>query len=169
MSFCSPRKKLSSWAPQERPEELQVGQDQAKPGSELRVLPSRVSPAPEGLQQQGSGQETEDLQGRQQDPGTVKGQAPKRCQVMCAKNWAGRQGITVHRDTEGPPTPRWCVVSAPLCAAEMPSTQSVWVIGIFLSVLAVHSQPLRLVSSVALWYVSGCQRQGAGKRGSAYN
>ncbi|XP_070260283.1 spermatogenesis-associated protein 21 isoform X1 [Myotis yumanensis] len=73
-------KKLSSWAPEERPEELQVDQDQAKPGSELGVLPSRVSPAPEGLQQQGSGQETKDLQGRQQNPGTVKGQAPKRCQ-----------------------------------------------------------------------------------------
>ncbi|ELK27952.1 Spermatogenesis-associated protein 21 [Myotis davidii] len=75
-------KKLPSWAPEERPEELQVGQDQAKPGSELGVLPSRVSPAPEGLQQQGSGQETKDLQGRQQNPGTGKGQAPRRCQEV---------------------------------------------------------------------------------------
>ncbi|CAK6440659.1 unnamed protein product [Pipistrellus nathusii] len=73
-------KKLFSQAPQERPEELQVGQDRAKPGSEPGVRPCSVSPAPKGLQQQGSGQETEDLPGRQQNAGTVKGQAPKRCQ-----------------------------------------------------------------------------------------
>lgn len=87
---CSPRKKLSSWVPQEEPKELQVGQDQTKPGSEWGVLPSRVPAAPEELQQQGSAKETEDLQGRQQNPGTVECLAPKRCQVMSVT--IGREG-----------------------------------------------------------------------------
>ncbi|XP_016074497.1 PREDICTED: spermatogenesis-associated protein 21 [Miniopterus natalensis] len=73
-------KKLSSCAPQEGPEELQVGQDQTKPGSELGVLPSRVPAAPEGLQQEGAGKETKDLQGTQQNPETVEDQAPERSQ-----------------------------------------------------------------------------------------
>ncbi|KAM5320137.1 spermatogenesis-associated protein 21 [Glossophaga mutica] len=78
--LVDPGKKLSSWVPQEEPKELQVGQDRTKPGNELGVLPPRVPAAPEGLQRQGSAKETEDLQGRQQNPGTVEGQAPKRCQ-----------------------------------------------------------------------------------------
>ncbi|XP_054435637.1 spermatogenesis-associated protein 21 [Pteronotus mesoamericanus] len=73
-------KKLASCVPQERPMELQAAQDQTKPGSELGALPSRVPAAPEGLQQQGSGKETEDTQRRQQDPGTVESQAPGSCQ-----------------------------------------------------------------------------------------
>nr|KAF6445202.1 spermatogenesis associated 21 [Molossus molossus] len=77
--LADPGEKLSSWAPQEGPEELQVGQDQVKPGNELGVLPSRVPAASEGLQQQGSGK-IEDLQERHQNPGTVEDQAPKRRQ-----------------------------------------------------------------------------------------
>ncbi|KAM8791780.1 LOW QUALITY PROTEIN: spermatogenesis-associated protein 21 [Rhynchonycteris naso] len=64
-----PGKKLSSWVPQDRPKELQVGQNLAKPKSELEVL-----------QQNGSGKETNGLQGRQQNPGTAKDLAPKTCQ-----------------------------------------------------------------------------------------
>nr|XP_019608632.1 PREDICTED: spermatogenesis-associated protein 21 [Rhinolophus sinicus] len=75
-----PGKKQSSWAPQEGPEELQAGQAQVKPGSELGVLPSNVPAAPEELQQQGSGKETEDQPERQQNPGTMEGQAPESCQ-----------------------------------------------------------------------------------------
>lgn len=148
-SLCSPRKKLPSWAPEERPEELQVGQDQAKPGSELGVLPSRVSLAPEGLQQQGSGQDTKDLEWRQQNPGTVKGQAPKRCQVMFVENWAGRQGMTDPQGREGGLHARLvhCVCSS-LCRRDAQHTVCMghWDIPL---VLIVHSKPLRLVSRVA--------------------
>uniref|UniRef100_F1SUS3 Spermatosis associated 21 n=2 Tax=Sus scrofa TaxID=9823 RepID=F1SUS3_PIG len=77
---AGPRMKQSSGAPQEGPWELQAGQDQAVPGSELGVPPSTVPVAQEGLQQQGSGKESEDQQGSQQNPGTVEGQAPKSCQ-----------------------------------------------------------------------------------------
>lgn len=170
MSLYFPRKKLSCCAPQEGPEELQVGQDQTKPGSELGVLPSRVPAAPEGLQQEGAGKETKDLQGTQQNPETVEDQAPERSQVMSAENWAGRHGMTDPQGDEGPPPspPFWCTVSAPLCALEMSSMQSVWVAGMFWRVLIVHSKPLGLVSRVALWYVSGCWGQGAGRWGSAY-
>ncbi|KAM5270272.1 spermatogenesis-associated protein 21 isoform 2-T2 [Hipposideros larvatus] len=72
--------KQSSWAPQVGPEEPQAGQDQAKPGSELRVLPSKVPTAHEEMQKQGSEKETEDPQERQQNPGTVECQAPDSCQ-----------------------------------------------------------------------------------------
>ncbi|XP_045858689.1 spermatogenesis-associated protein 21 [Meles meles] len=65
---AGPRKKQSIPAPQEGPRELQAGGGQAKPGSELGVLPSRVPATQEG-------KETEDQRGRQQNPGTVKGQA----------------------------------------------------------------------------------------------
>ncbi|XP_027461004.1 spermatogenesis-associated protein 21 isoform X2 [Zalophus californianus] len=65
---AGPRKKQSTLAPQEGPRELQAGRSQAKPGSELGVLPSRVPAAHEG-------KETEHQQGRQQNPGMVKGQA----------------------------------------------------------------------------------------------
>ncbi|KAF6111588.1 spermatogenesis associated 21 [Phyllostomus discolor] len=78
--LVDPGKKLSSWVPQEEPKELQGGQDRTKPGNELGALPSRVPAAPEGLQRPGSAKEPEDLQGRQQNPGPVEGQAPKRCQ-----------------------------------------------------------------------------------------
>ncbi|XP_066228729.1 spermatogenesis-associated protein 21 [Saccopteryx leptura] len=64
--LADPGKKLSSWVPQDRPKELQVGQNLAEPKSELEVL-----------QQKGSGKETNDLQGRQQNPGTAKGLAPE--------------------------------------------------------------------------------------------
>uniref|UniRef100_A0A452SEG1 Uncharacterized protein n=1 Tax=Ursus americanus TaxID=9643 RepID=A0A452SEG1_URSAM len=67
---AGPRKKQSTPAPQEGPRELQAGRDQAKPGNELGVLPSRVPAAHEG-------KENEDQQGRQKHPGTVKGQAPQ--------------------------------------------------------------------------------------------
>ncbi|XP_011361909.1 spermatogenesis-associated protein 21 [Pteropus vampyrus] len=77
---ADPGEKQSSWAPQEEPEVLEAGQDQAKPGSELGVLPSRVPAAHEGLQQQRSGKENEDQQGRQQNPGMVESQAPESCQ-----------------------------------------------------------------------------------------
>lgn len=87
-----PRKKQSSWAPQEGPEELQAGQAQVKPGSELGVLPSNVPAAPEELQQQGSGKETEDQPERQQNLGTMEGQAPESCQVKSAETWAGGHG-----------------------------------------------------------------------------
>uniref|UniRef100_A0A7N5JBD6 Uncharacterized protein n=1 Tax=Ailuropoda melanoleuca TaxID=9646 RepID=A0A7N5JBD6_AILME len=70
MHPAGPRKKESTPAPQEGPKELQAGWDQAKPGSELGVLPSRVPAAHEG-------KENEDQQGRQKHPGTVKGQAPQ--------------------------------------------------------------------------------------------
>ncbi|XP_045714715.1 spermatogenesis-associated protein 21 [Phyllostomus hastatus] len=78
--LVDPGKKLSSWVPQEEPKELQVGQDRTKPENELGALPSRVPAAPERLQRPGSAKEPEDLQGRQQNPGTMEGQAPKRCQ-----------------------------------------------------------------------------------------
>ncbi|XP_032350692.1 spermatogenesis-associated protein 21-like [Camelus ferus] len=77
---AGPRMKESSWAAQEVPVSLQAGQDQAMPGSELGVLPSRVPAAHEGLQQPGTGKETEDQQGSQQNPGTVEGQASESCQ-----------------------------------------------------------------------------------------
>ncbi|XP_053776430.1 spermatogenesis-associated protein 21 isoform X2 [Desmodus rotundus] len=89
--LVDPGKKLSSWVPQEEPKELQVGQDQTKPGSEWGVLPSRVPAAPEELQQQGSAKETEDLQGRQQNPGTVECLAPKRCQQLECQPIPGHQ------------------------------------------------------------------------------
>ncbi|KAF3820275.1 hypothetical protein GH733_015784 [Mirounga leonina] len=65
---AGPRKKQSTPAPQEGPRELQAGRSPAKPGSELGVLTSRVPAAHEG-------KETEDQQGRQQNPGMAKGQA----------------------------------------------------------------------------------------------
>uniref|UniRef100_A0A8C3W3D4 Uncharacterized protein n=1 Tax=Catagonus wagneri TaxID=51154 RepID=A0A8C3W3D4_9CETA len=73
---AGPRKKQSSWDPQEGPLELQAGQDQAMPGSELGVSPSTVPGAQEGLQQQDSGKESEDQQGSRQNPGAVEGQPP---------------------------------------------------------------------------------------------
>ncbi|XP_014639394.1 PREDICTED: spermatogenesis-associated protein 21 [Ceratotherium simum simum] len=78
--LTGPGKKQSSWAPQEGPEVLQAGQDQAKPGSEPGVLASGVPAAHAGLKQQGSRKETEDELGRQQNPGTVEDQAPESCQ-----------------------------------------------------------------------------------------
>ncbi|XP_012618536.2 spermatogenesis-associated protein 21 [Microcebus murinus] len=75
-----PRKKQSSWAPQEGPAELQAGQDQPEPESELEVPPGRASPVPEGPQQPGSQKETEGQQGRQQNPETEEGQLPESCQ-----------------------------------------------------------------------------------------
>ncbi|XP_026916104.2 spermatogenesis-associated protein 21 isoform X2 [Acinonyx jubatus] len=72
-----PGKKQSTPAPQEGPGLRQGGRDQAKPGSELGVLPSRVPAAQEGQQQQGSGKETEDQAGRHQNPGMLEGQAPE--------------------------------------------------------------------------------------------
>lgn len=86
--------KQSSGAPQEGPWELQAGQDQAVPGSELGVPPSTVPVAQEGLQQQGSGKESEDQQGSQQNPGTVEGQAPESCQVMSKETRAGANRMT---------------------------------------------------------------------------
>ncbi|XP_068393604.1 spermatogenesis-associated protein 21 [Eschrichtius robustus] len=80
MPPAGPRMKQSSLAPQEGPGELQAGQDQATPGSELEVLPSRVPAAQERLQQQSSWKETEDQQGSQQNLGTMEGQFPKSCQ-----------------------------------------------------------------------------------------
>ncbi|XP_025780912.1 spermatogenesis-associated protein 21 [Puma concolor] len=74
---AEPGKKQSTPAPQQGPGLRQGGRDQAKPGSELGVLPSRVPAAQEGQQQQGSGKETEDQQGRHQNPGMVEGQAPE--------------------------------------------------------------------------------------------
>ncbi|KAB1268816.1 Spermatogenesis-associated protein 21 [Camelus dromedarius] len=94
---AGPRMKESSWAAQEVPVSLQAGQDQAMPGSELGVLPSRVPAAHEGLQQPGTGKETEDQQGSQQNPGTVEGQASESCQVMSAETLAGRYGMMTHR------------------------------------------------------------------------
>ncbi|VFV43722.1 Hypothetical predicted protein [Lynx pardinus] len=70
-------KKQSTPAPQQGPGLRQGGRDQAKPGNELGVLSSRVPAAQEGQQQQGSGKETEDQQGRHQNPGMVEGQAPE--------------------------------------------------------------------------------------------
>ncbi|XP_062961780.1 spermatogenesis-associated protein 21 [Cynocephalus volans] len=75
-----PGKKQLSWAPQEGPGELQAGQDQAKPQSELGLLPSRVLAAAEGLQQPGLGRETEDQQGRQRNSGTAESQPLESCQ-----------------------------------------------------------------------------------------
>ncbi|XP_043429794.1 spermatogenesis-associated protein 21 isoform X1 [Prionailurus bengalensis] len=72
-----PGKKQSTPAPQQGPGLRQGGRDQAKPGSELGVLPSRVPAAQEGQQQQGSGKETEGQPGRHQNPGMVEGQAPE--------------------------------------------------------------------------------------------
>ena len=86
--------KQSSLAPQEGPGELQAGQDQATPGSELEVLPSRVPAAQERLQQQSSWKETEDQQGSQQNLGTVEGQFPESRQVMSMETWAGGYGMT---------------------------------------------------------------------------
>ncbi|XP_072831404.1 spermatogenesis-associated protein 21 isoform X2 [Vicugna pacos] len=77
---AGPRMKESSWAAQEVPMSLQAGQDQATPGSELGVLPSRVPAAHEGLQQPSAGKESEDQQGSQQNPGTVEDQASENCQ-----------------------------------------------------------------------------------------
>ncbi|XP_023113948.2 spermatogenesis-associated protein 21 isoform X2 [Felis catus] len=74
---AEPGKKQSTPAPQQGPGLRQGGRDQAKPGSELGVLPSRVPAAQEGQQQQGSGKETEDQPGRHQNPGMVEGQAPE--------------------------------------------------------------------------------------------
>nr|XP_030738976.1 spermatogenesis-associated protein 21-like [Globicephala melas] len=65
------------WPPQEGPGELQAGQNQATPGSELEVLPSRVPAAQERLQQQSSWKETKDQQRSQQNLGTVEGQFPE--------------------------------------------------------------------------------------------
>lgn len=96
-----PRKKQSSWDAQEEPEVLQAGQDQATPGSELGVLPSRVPAAHEGLQQQRSGKENEDQQGRQQNPGMVEGQAPESCQVTSV-TWAGGHGQLMGETKEHP-------------------------------------------------------------------
>ncbi|XP_077632037.1 spermatogenesis-associated protein 21 isoform X2 [Crocuta crocuta] len=72
-----PGKKQSTLAPRQGPGLPKGGHDRAKPGSEPGVLPSRVPAAQEGQQQQGSGKETEGQQGRQQNPGTVEGQAPE--------------------------------------------------------------------------------------------
>lgn len=80
-----PRKKQSSRAPQEGPVELEEGQGQAKPGSELGVLPSRVPAA-----HAGSGKETKDPPGMQKDSGMVEGQAPESCQVTGKTGTQGR-------------------------------------------------------------------------------
>ncbi|KAB0402234.1 hypothetical protein E2I00_013699 [Balaenoptera physalus] len=94
MPPAGPRMKQSSLAPQEGPGELQAGQDQATPGSELEVLPSRVPAAQERLQQQSSWKETEDQQGSQQNLGTMEGQFPESRQVMSMETWAGGYGMT---------------------------------------------------------------------------
>ncbi|XP_036084979.1 spermatogenesis-associated protein 21 [Rousettus aegyptiacus] len=90
---ADPGKKQSSWDAQEEPEVLQAGQDQATSGSELGVLPSRVPAAHEGLQQQRSGKENEDQQGRQQNPGMVEGQAPESCQPIPGHQAANKSDI----------------------------------------------------------------------------
>ncbi|XP_072863900.1 spermatogenesis-associated protein 21-like [Chlorocebus sabaeus] len=72
-----PGKKQSSWVPQEGSQELQAGQDQ----SELGLLPSWVPEGPEGLQQLGSGKETEGQQRRQQNRGTREDEPPESCQA----------------------------------------------------------------------------------------
>ncbi|XP_008581129.1 PREDICTED: spermatogenesis-associated protein 21-like [Galeopterus variegatus] len=79
-SPARPGKMQLSWAPQEGSGELQAGQDQAKPQSELGLLPSRVLAAAEGLQQLGLGRETEDQQGRQRNSGTAESQPLESCQ-----------------------------------------------------------------------------------------
>uniref|UniRef100_A0A452V7X9 Uncharacterized protein n=1 Tax=Ursus maritimus TaxID=29073 RepID=A0A452V7X9_URSMA len=89
---AGPRKKQSTPAPQEGPRELQAGRDQAKPGNELGVLPSRVPAAHEG-------KENEDQQGRQKHPGMVKGQAPQSRQVMSMEMWE-LGGSMFHKNTD---------------------------------------------------------------------
>lgn len=92
MSVLS-RTKLSSWVPQEGRRELQAHQDLATPGSELGVPPNGVPVTQKGLQQQGSGKETEDQQGSQQNPEPVEGQGPESRQVMSTESQAGGVGM----------------------------------------------------------------------------
>ncbi|XP_022269923.1 spermatogenesis-associated protein 21 isoform X3 [Canis lupus familiaris] len=82
MRPAGPGKKQS--APQEGPGELQAGREQAKPRSELGALPSRVPAAPERKQ-------TATQQGRQQNPGTVKGQVLQSHQGPACQPSPGQQ------------------------------------------------------------------------------
>ncbi|XP_029803410.1 spermatogenesis-associated protein 21 [Suricata suricatta] len=86
-----PGKKQPTPAPQQGPGLPQGGHDQTTPGSELAVLPSRVPAVQEGRQQQGSGKETEDQQGRRQNPGTMEGQVPESHQGPECQPPQGRQ------------------------------------------------------------------------------
>lgn len=73
-----PRKKQSSWMAQEGPWELQAGQDQAKPETDLGWPPSRLPVTPEGLQQPGAG--TEHQLERPPTPSPVEDLPPGSCQ-----------------------------------------------------------------------------------------
>ncbi|XP_045402517.1 spermatogenesis-associated protein 21 [Lemur catta] len=98
-----PRKKQSSWSPQEGPGERQAGQNQPKPESELELPPGRLSPVPEGPQQPGSGKETEEQQGKQGNPGTVEGQPSESCQDTTYQSTSDHQaanGSDVVQPTE---------------------------------------------------------------------
>lgn len=159
-----PRQKQSSWAPQEGPEELQAGQDQAKPGSELRELPSKVPTAQEAMQQQGSEKETEDPQERQQNPGTVEGQASDSCQVPVCREvpvWAGGHGEADSQGCQRRPAPvspilvHGCLL---LFALEISSMQPVWVTGIF---CIVFDCPQQAFKTCFQRYVNGVRGRGA--------
>ncbi|XP_025134661.2 spermatogenesis-associated protein 21 [Bubalus bubalis] len=90
---AGPGTKLSSWVPQEGPRELQADRDPATPGSELGVSPSGVPVTQEGLQQQGSGKETEDQQGSQRSPEPVEGQGPESRQIVSTDSQARGDGM----------------------------------------------------------------------------
>ncbi|KAG8506604.1 Spermatogenesis-associated protein 21 [Galemys pyrenaicus] len=89
------RKKQPSWALEKEPGEQQADQHQVEPAGELGVLSPQVPAAHEGLWPRGSG-DAEDLQGREQDPEVVEGQAPKSCQWG---NLGCLLGETEHDDT----------------------------------------------------------------------
>lgn len=120
---CSlPRKKQSTPAPRQGPGLPKGGHDRAKPGSEPGVLPSRVRAAQGEQQQQGSGKETEGQQGRQQDPGTVEGQAPEGHQVMSTETWQEwlpRKGR--RRSLLGPPPLISCLLLSVAWPCHVPS------------------------------------------------
>ncbi|XP_010860819.1 PREDICTED: spermatogenesis-associated protein 21 [Bison bison bison] len=107
---AGPGTKLSSWVPQEGRRELQAHQDLATPGSELGVPPNGVPVTQEGLQQQGSGKETEDQQGSQRNPEPVEGQGPESRQDPEGEPIPGRLAAS-ESDTVQPTEP-YCTLDS---------------------------------------------------------
>ncbi|XP_059736246.1 spermatogenesis-associated protein 21 isoform X2 [Bos taurus] len=107
---AGPGTKLSSWVPQEGRRELQAHQDLATPGSELGVPPNGVPVTQKGLQQQGSGKETEDQQGSQQNPEPVEGQGPESRQDPEGEPIPGRLAAS-ESDTVQPTEP-YCTLDS---------------------------------------------------------
>ncbi|KAJ1065075.1 hypothetical protein K5549_005884 [Capra hircus] len=107
---AGPGMKPSSWVPQEGPRELQADWDPATPGSELGVPPNGVPTTQEGLQQQGSGKETEDQQESQWNPEAMEGQGPESRQDPEGQPIPGR--LAANESDTVQPTEPYCTLDS---------------------------------------------------------